>query len=71
MILDKEMGKNMIMETQFTKEIIKMVKKMDLVNIFGLMAIHIKVNGRMILYLEKEFILSQMGGYIKDNGKTI
>jgi hypothetical protein len=47
MILGKEMDKNMITVSWFTKEITKMAKKMGLVNTFGLMEIHIKDNGKM------------------------
>ena len=68
-ILEKEMDNNMIMDNQFIKELIKMIKRMDQVNTFGRMEIDMKVNGKIIIFLEKEFILSLMEEYIKDNGR--
>lgn len=50
------------------KEILTKEKKMDLVNLFGIMEINMKAILKMIKKLEKELILGMMAESIKDNG---
>ena len=56
---------------QFIKVIIKMVKKKVLVNIFGVIILNMKVNGKIIFYVVMEFIILMMGEFTLVNGKKI
>jgi hypothetical protein len=48
-----------------------MEKKMVLEFIFGQMELYMKVNGKIILFMDLGFINFQMGEFIMDNGKII
>ena len=56
----------------YIKENLKKVKKMVLESIYGLMELNIMENGKIIVYLDMEYILFQMNQrYILVNGKII
>ena len=48
-----------------------MEKKMELENIFGMIIVNIKENGKIILLMELEFIIFLMEEFILEIGKKI
>ena len=56
---------------QFIKVVIKMEKKMVLDNIFGVIILNMKVNGKIIFYVVMVFIILMMEEFILDNGIKI